>query len=284
MDIRRESPKNRGLFMVRPALLPLFSLLLCSCASVSVSKVEVLKSQPPAKAPEKILVRPFEFYDPNVRVDRSGESLAWAKNDIREKFTRHLVRRLKTHVAPAEAVAATAPLPRGNYWLVEGRFDRVYQGSRMLRSVVGFGFGGTKLDTSVVVSDLSGSKPRPFLLIQLTGGSNASPGAIGTAMYFVSGVTALGSATNLVEGLRSGLTFDVMRSSRETAASLTEYLHEQGAFTDKQVLKSKRLGALSYPWWPFNPKAPRKQGSVTVTPVEPTPGSGTTMPAKPPAR
>lgn len=257
--------------MVRLSLLPLFCLLLCSCASVSVRKVEVLKSQPPSTVPEKILVRPFDFYEANVRVDRSGESLAWAKNDIREKFTRHLVRRLKNHVAPAEAIAATAPLPRGNYWLVEGRFDRVYQGSRALRSLVGFGFGGTKLDTSVVVSDLSGRKPRPFLLIQLTGGSNASPGAIGTAMYFVSGVTALGSATNLVEGLRSGLTFDVMRSSRETAASLTEYLHDEGAFTDTQVLKSKRLGALSYPWWPFNPKTPRKQGSVTVTPVEPPP-------------
>lgn len=253
--------------MVRFVLLPLCCAVLCSCASVSVKKVEVLKNNPPSKVPEKIFVKPFEFYEPNIRVDRGGESLAWAKNDLREKFTRHLVRRLKSHVAPAEAIAATAPTPRGNYWLIEGRFDRVYQGSRLLRSLIGFGVGGTKLDTSVVISDLSGRKPRRFLLIELTGGSNAAPGAIGSVTYFFSGVTALASVGNLVEGVRSGLTFDAMRTTREATATMTEYLREQDAIADEHVLKSKRVGALAYPWWPFNPKA-KKEGSVTVTPVE----------------
>lgn len=244
-------------------LLPLCASF-CSCASVSVRKAERLTDRAPKTVPEKILVRPFSFHDPAVRVDRSGERLSRFKYDLQEKFTRNLVKRLPKYVAPGEAIAATAPLPRGNYWLIEGRFDRINQGSRLLRSLVGFGIGGTKLDTSVVVFDLSGKKPRPFLLIETTGGSNASPGAIGTAAYFVSGVTALGSAANLLEGVRSGVTFDTVRTTREVAATMADYLREEGALPEKPA--PKRLGRI--PFWPFDSRTP-KQGTVTVTPAQP---------------
>ncbi len=248
--------------------LSLLCVSLCSCASVSVKKTERLVNHAPSRVPEKIFVRPFSFYEPNLRVDRSGESLEWLRNELREKFTRNLVKRLKKHVAPAEAIAATAPLPQGNYWLVEGRFDRVYQGSRLMRSLVGFGFGGTKLETSIVVLDLSEKKPRPFLLIETTGGSNASPGAIGSAMYFVSGVTALGSMGNLVEGVRSGLTFDTIRTTKEHTSAISEYLYQQGAIPAEAALAPKRLGALTKDWWwPFRPEV-EKKGSITVTPAE----------------
>jgi Domain of unknown function (DUF4410) len=215
--------------------------LLSSCASVSVKKSELLSGRPPARAPTRILVKPSIFYDPALRVDRSGAKLENFKYDVQEKFTRHLVRYLSQHVAPAQAVAATAPLPQQNYWLIRGRFDRVNQGSRLLRSVVGFGAGGTRLDMSVLVFDLSGRKPRPFLLIETTGGSNAAPGAIGTAAYFVTGVTAIFSASSLLEGTRSGLTFDTIRSAREVAAVLSEYLSERGALpADRKPLRPKR--------------------------------------------
>ena len=100
-------------------------LSVCSCASVSVKKIELLTVRPPTKAPAKILVKPPTFYDPGLRVDRSGAKLENFKYELQEKFTRHLVQRLSRHVSPAQAVAATAPLPRGNYWLITGRFDRV---------------------------------------------------------------------------------------------------------------------------------------------------------------
>lgn len=244
----------------------LLALSLCSCASVSVKTMERLTRDVPQKTPEKILVRPFTFHDPAVRVDRSGERLDRFKYDLQERFTRNLVKRLPRYIAPGEAIAATAPLPRGNYWLIEGRFDRINQGSRLLRSLVGFGFGGTKLDTSVLVYDLSGKKPKPFLLIETTGGSNASPGAIGTAAYFVSGVTALGSAANLLEGVRSGVTFDTQRTTREVAATMGHYLREEQGLPP-ETFTPKRLGRLNF--WPFN-REPRRmrEGTVTVTPAE----------------
>ena len=188
------------------------------------------------------------------------------KYELQEKFTRNLVQRLSRHVSPAQAVAATAPLPRGNYWLITGRFDRVNQGSRLLRSVVGFGAGGTKLDMSVVVYDLSKTTPRPILLIETTGGSNATPGAIGTAAYFATGVTALFAAGNLFEGTRSGLTFDTIRTTREVAASLSEFLSERGALSPEKALRPRRLRNSPSGVQPFNPR-PAERGAITVAPA-----------------
>jgi hypothetical protein len=267
MDTNAALREQRGKSMpIRLSLLLLGCVTLCSCASVSVRKLERLNGNGPKTAPEKILVRPFTFHEPSLRVDRSGERLERFKYDLQERFTRNLVKRLPKYIAPAEPVAATAPLPRGNYWLIEGRFERINQGSRLLRALVGFGVGGTKMDTTVLVYDLSGRKPKPFLLIETTGGSNASPGAIGTAAYFVSGVTALGSAANLLEGVRSGVTFDAARTSREVAASVGYYAREEQGLP--QTAPPKRLGQISY--WPFTSSKParRMQGTVTVTPAE----------------
>ena len=247
-------------------VLAIISLALCSCASVSVKKVELLTARPPSKVPEKIFVKPPSFYDPGLHVDRSGARLETFKYEMQERFTRNVVPRLSKHVAPAQSVAATAPLPQGNYWMLMGRFDRVNQGSRLLRSVVGFGAGGTKLEMSVVVYDLSRKSPRPFLLIQTTGGSNAPPGAIGTAAYFMTGVTALFSVANLFEATRSGLTFDTLRTAREIAAALSEYLSEQGALPPEKTLRPRRVRNAPRGVQPFDPNA-AKRGAITVTPA-----------------
>ena len=233
--------KKRIVFSMGYRLLILLLFALPSCASVSVKKSELLTASPPKKTPARIFVKPPTFYDPGLRVDRSAANLEAFKSDLQEKFTRQLVRRLSRYVSPAQAVASTAPLPRGNFWLVEGRFDRINQGSRLLRSVFGFGAGGTKLDMSVVVYDLSKTAPRPILLIETTGGSNATPGAIGTATYFMTGPTALFSLGNLFEGTRTGLTFDTIRTAREIAASLSEFLSEQGAPLPAGTLHPRRL-------------------------------------------
>ena len=240
--------------------LCLLCVALCSCASVSLKKVDVLTTRAPTEAPSKILVKPPEFYDAAIRVDRRGTRLDTFKHEMQERFTRHLVRRLSRHVAPAEAVAATAPLPRGNFWLIVSRFDRMHQGSRMLRSVIGFGAGGTKLEMTVMVYDLSKRPPRPFLLLQTTGGSNAAPGAIGTATYFATGVTALFSAGNLFEGTRSGLTFDTLRTVRQIVAALSEYLVERGALPPDKRLRSKRLRDAT--------QQATARGEITVTPAD----------------
>jgi Domain of unknown function (DUF4410) len=239
--------------LVRISLVTLICGFLCSCASVSVRDTKHVKGSSAKRLPTTILIKPFEYHDETqtVRVDRSGEELETFKFDQQEKLTRHLVRRISRSVAPAKAVAAKAPLPKGNYWLITGRFDRINQGSRFMRSFVGMGAGGTKLETTVIVHELSTGKPRPFLIMTTTGGSNISPGVLGVATIFFSGPSALLNAGNALEGIRSGVTFDTIRTSREITAALSEYLYQQNAIARDDASAPKRLGETSIDFWPF---------------------------------
>jgi len=254
---------------LRPALSAAGLLLLSSCASVSVRDVVRLEPNPPSRPPKKVFVTPFSFSHGETRVDRSGADLENFKFNLRELMTRNLVLRLPKYVAPAEAVAETAPLPRGNYWLIRGSFDRVYQGSRLLRSVVGLGAGATRVETTVVVYDLSGPIPRPFLKITTTGGSNISPGIGGVATFFISGPSALTSLFNVVDGIRTGLTFDTIRTTREVNAAMSEYLYQRGAIPYKKAAGPKRLGQFPNRIGP--PDRAKMRGSVSVEPAPSSP-------------
>jgi hypothetical protein len=247
----------------------LYALLLPSCASVSVKDVARLEPDPPSRLPDKVFVAPFSFSADGIRVDREGADIENFKFGLRELMTRNLVRRLPKYVAPAAAVAENAPLPRGNYWLIRGRFDRVYQGSRLLRSVVGLGAEATRMNTTVVVFDLSGPCPRPFLRIVTTGGSNISPGIGGIATFFVSGPMALTSLFNVVDGVRSGVTFDTIRTTRELNAALSEYLYQRGAIPYKKAAGPKHLG--EFPNRIGAPDRARMRGSLSVEPAPPAP-------------
>lgn len=257
--------KNLAIFR-QFALVVLGALVLTSCASVSVKDVARLSPDAPSRLPEKVFVAPFTFTNGETRVDRAGADLEKFKFDLQELMTRNLLRRLPKYVGPAAAVAATAPLPRGNFWLIRGNFDRVFQGSRFLRAVVGLGAGGTRMETTVVIYDLSGPYPRPFLRIVTTGGSNISPGIGGVATFFISGPMALTSLFNVVDGVRSGITFDTIRTTREVNSALSEYLYQRGAIPYKKAAGPKRLGQFPNRIGP--PDRAKLKGSITVVPEQ----------------
>jgi hypothetical protein len=218
------------------------SLLLASCASVSVGGVERLSRPLPTRVPDTVFVMPFTFTESRVRVDRGGSDLRAFEADLRDRMTKNLRECLGEFVPHVQEVLPTAPLPAGNNWLITGNFDRVNQGSRVLRALVGLGAGGTKMETTVIAYDLSGSAVRPFLRIHTTGGSNISPGVGGVATFFVSGPMALTNVFNVVDGVRSGVSFDGMRTSREIAAVISEFLVQQGALPREKAIGPKRKG------------------------------------------
>jgi len=254
------------LIFSRLSLAVLLAYFLSSCASVSVKDAACLDPNPPSRLPEKVLVAPFSFSSQEIRVDRSGADLEDFKTNLCELMTRNLLLRLPKAVAPAEAVAVNAPLPQGNFWLIRGNFDRIYQGSRFLRAVVGLGAGATLMETTTVVYDLSGRHPRPFLRIVTTGGSNISPGIGGVATIFLSGPMALTNLFNVVDGARSGISFDTVRTTREVNAALSEFLYQRGAIPHKKVARPKRLGKL--PNWFGPPDRAKRKGSLTVEPAQ----------------
>ncbi len=221
-------------------------LLAAGCASVSV-KNGIPLGPAPAQVPRVIFVQPFEFDEGAILVDRDGRRLEEFEATLRREMMQNLVERLPQYVAPAEGIPSQAVVPHGDYWLVSGKFTRLNQGSRALRGTVGFGAGGTKMDVSVTVSEMSGEAPRSFLLIETTGGSNAAPGAI-------MGIIAWPMIASGAGGLLEGVSGDARRTAREVTSALADYVgKERLSRKKKKTPRTKYKGGLAYPWWSTGP-------------------------------
>lgn len=222
------------------------ALVAASCASVSVDNLHRFDSASPINPPIEILIVPFLLPDEALRVDREGEELKKFKEDLQSNFSSELAKRLGKHIAPARIIHDPESAPRGDYLLVSGKFITVHQGSRLLRSTVGLGAGASKMETLVSVYDLSHAPIKPLLRFETTGGSNISQGIGGVVMAPFTGPMALTSLFNVVEGARSGVTFDATRTTREITATISEHLHKKGALKNKARLVPKRLGEVPY--------------------------------------
>ncbi len=227
------------------ATLPLLALL-ASCASVTAVKTDAEPTASPTELPAKIYVRDFAAPAANLRADREGERLAAFQRDITTKLTNFLVQKLDRSVAPAAPLEADADLPTGKAWLITGEFDRVNQGSRVLRAGIGFGAGGTKVVATANVYDLSTNPPTPLFAVRTSGGSNAMPGIIlnanpltvaGPIIFGIGGAIAGGGV-----GLLPGLTADLRRTAREITATISAYSANQGWISEERAMNPKRPG------------------------------------------
>lgn len=212
---------------------------LSACASVSVDQVTPQGARP--AAPERIYVQDFVLEDRTARVDREGKALADFQRKFAQRLTLATLERVRKRLGPASALRRDASVTRTPAWLVTGRFLVVNQGSRALRAAVGFGAGGTKVETFVTVQDLSGPEPRVFLQFVTTGGSNAQPGA---AVGFIAPNYWLMMLDVVGKGL-PGLSADVIRTSRQIVAVLSEYMAHEGFLSAEKVQRAKKLGT-----WP----------------------------------
>ncbi|MEM9400313.1 MAG: DUF4410 domain-containing protein [Verrucomicrobiota bacterium] len=144
-----------------------------------------------------------------------------------------LKERFPQYLAPTILVDSWMNVPRGNNWVVGGRFTKVNQGSRALRATVGLGAGGTKLESAVYVYDMSVDSTKPFLQFKTTGGSGAQPGALLSANPVSMAISGVGGAAK-------GLTDDVVRTSRMITADISEYMFAKGWIPEEQRIKAKR--------------------------------------------
>jgi hypothetical protein len=212
------------------------ALLLSGCASISVCKVKPVANQS-FVSPKKIYVREFTGPVSVFRVDRRGDSLTEFRSKTSKQLSNDLVKKLNESVMPAEALATNAQPPKGNNWLVTGTFERVNQGSRVLRALIGLGSGGTKIETTVHLAKLSTGKPEEFLTFRTTGGSNAEPGPgalIGPPQIF-SLIPVFLSVS------MTGLTKDTARTAKMIAAEISNYLSIHGLPPKDPKLKVKLM-------------------------------------------
>ena len=208
--------------------------LLTGCASVSLVKREWRDPHP--EAPQRIFVRPFAVGPGISRVDRQGNELAAFEGKFSEDFARRLAERLSKHVAPAEVAGEDLKIPRGNVWVLEGRFLRLNQGSRALRAFVGFGLGGTKTEAVVkVLRPGARGRMETVAEFETTGGSNAEPGALFGGPF--------GAVPRLATQVAaSGLSADARRTARMITAAISEKLHSRGEPLAGRPLRAKPLG------------------------------------------
>ena len=136
---------------------------LSGCASVGVRNSEQSAAAP--KLPKQILVADFDASKGVFRVNRSGDELVAFQQKTTNALADYLVADLSKSIVPA-ARQNDSRYRRMDAWLVTGDFVRVNEGSRALRGLVGLGAGGTKLETSVRVYDLSHLTKEPVLQLK----------------------------------------------------------------------------------------------------------------------
>ncbi len=227
----RNMPDTFRVFVLNTA-----ALALSACSSVSVDKVTPLGARP--VAPQKIYVQDFELPTKVARVDRAGPALENFLLSFKRSLTMATVERVEKRIVPAQSLQSDAAIRREPAWVVTGKFITVNQGSRALRAAVGLGMGGTKIETVVTVCDVSGSEPREVLKFVTTGGSNAQPGAVfGLIMpnYWLIAADFVG------KGL-PGLNADVIRTSRQIVAVLSEYMAQHGLLPPEKIYRAKKAG------------------------------------------
>ena len=209
----------------------LLTLTLVSCASVSVEDGTERVTQ---KMPEMIYVADFSTAHSDFQVDRTGRELADFKKNLQLMLKTAMAADLTDRLVPAAAVGKSKQSGLKNAWLVRGEFTTVEQGSRLLRSAVGFGVGGSKVETRVEVYDLAQNPRTPFLTFSTTGGSGSEPGAI-----LALSADPLQIAIGGVTGAAHGLSEDTKRTAREITAELSNYMYQRGWISEDQWIKPK---------------------------------------------
>jgi hypothetical protein len=223
----------------RPIAAAALALAFASCASISV---QPNTESGVSNMPKKIYIAGFDATHGDFRVDREKTELTDFRQNLQLMLQTAMIVDLSKRLdIPTVESHRDQNFHRENAWLIRGEFTRVNQGSRLLRSTIGFGAGGTKLETNVYVYDLNQSDTQPFLTFSTSGGSNAEPGAI-TGLATDPVELVVQTAISGVGGVAHGLTEDTKRTAREITAVLSDYMYRHHWISEDKWIKPKNLG------------------------------------------
>ena len=207
--------------------------LLAGCASVGVKEDQWTQER--LVLPKRVYVKNYEVPAEVLAVDRTGAELEEFRRTTADNFTKELCERISKRIAPAVPLAEGLQ-PEKGAWVVEGRFLRLNQGSRLLRSLVGLGAGGTKMEARTTVSEVQARGDKKTIAqIETTGGSNAEPGMLTFPTPIGGGIRAVASLA------KTGVTADQRRTARMITAAMAEKLEAQGYQLSGKKEKVKRV-------------------------------------------
>jgi hypothetical protein len=195
----------------------------CSLLSPTVRSAESVSKNPAAR-PAVVYVSDFEMAPDSVQSEDPFAALPLHAYKEESK-ARSLVATMSNSIVAdlgkkgitAERLPANSPIPNEG-WLVRGVFQKVDEGDRARRAVIGFGFGQTDLQVAAWVDDLSAKAAAlPFYRAQLDATSNKMPGAAITLNPYVA------AAKYVIAG------HDLDRSAQATAEKIADQVASQMA-------------------------------------------------------
>lgn len=220
-------------------------LLALGCASAKVKPTEVTLAGGPQQEPDRVLVYDFAVTAEEVHLNRSV--LATAKRSVSDgsdvgdeiKIGRMaaaaLAHTLVTDLEKKGIQAARwhGPPPRaGSALLLEGSFLDIDEGNRLARTVVGFGAGGTELQTEVQASYSNDGTLMRLGTLKTEAKSKKMPGVatpvgVGAASGMWMGVAVVGAATAVGEAL-GPLEGNIKDTSKKIAEFIGKKYAEKG--------------------------------------------------------
>jgi len=159
---------------------------LAGCTSAKVVSVDDA-SNGPASRPAVVYVQDFELAPDSIQSEAPTAALPLHAY-LEQHKAESLVATMSTAIVDdltkkgiaAQRLPANAPLPKQG-WLVRGVFQKIDEGNRVRRAIIGFGSGQTDLSVTTTTDDLStGTAPAPLYTAQTDSTSNKMPGAVVT--------------------------------------------------------------------------------------------------------
>jgi hypothetical protein len=193
----------------------IFVSMLGGCASVTVKDVQRNGEKERVPRPAVFVVENFGVDSGRVKENPMRKHPGKLAEESQTLLHGFLVEELKKTGVPV--VTGGTRGAGNNAWVVSGTITRVAEGNRLLRMGIGLGAGGTKMETQVAVR----AGKVPVLNFNTTGGSGATPGGATMPIPFSGVPTALMNS-------KDGVTADAARTARMIAATIAQYLSQQG--------------------------------------------------------
>jgi hypothetical protein len=166
--------------------------------------------------------------------------------EVAAHLATELVASLRQLGLPAERSPRGTLLPT-HALLIESQLLDVEEGSRLQRTVIGFGAGQSRVEAQFQVYTLASRGPARLLAFITHADSGKLPGAavtLGAGAAVAGAVTAAGVAPNAlghgIHAYRAELNAEAGRSAAQAVAYLSEFFAKEGWIAADQVQKAKR--------------------------------------------
>lgn len=222
-------------------ILPAFwmlAFLVAACASTDSEITQEPNSNQPLPYPERILIHDFAVAPEDIDLDSAiGKKLirsATAQSSSEEKskiaravahiVTEKLVAEIKALGLPAERWSGPIPAMANGY-TIEGQFLTIDEGNRARRVIIGFGLGGTEVQTLVQAYHVTGPTKALLGEAKVTAESSKKPGIAGTLPVgaAISGV-AMAAMVSTGVGVVAEINQDVRDGAENTAEAIVALL------------------------------------------------------------